>query len=1119
MSLDAGTVKESLKTVSAQAVLALFYFASGKLGLALAIVNPSATAVWPPTGIALAALLVLGYRCWPAIFVGAFLVNITTSGSPSASLMIAGGNTLEALVGAYLVNRYANGRLAFERAQNIFRFILFSGLISTTISAMVGVGSLLLNGLVQLSEVSRVWLTWWLGNAAGALIVAPVLILWANFIRDRNRTQVLEAILLMLSLVVVGLVVFSDMSPIGIQGYPIYFLILPVVVWFAFRLGPPETATAILFLAAIAIAGTISGSGPFSRFAANEALLLLQGYMSIVAITFLSLAAVIAERRRTEQALAQSEHKYNSVVETAHDVVVTINEHSEILYINAVAEKLFGYRVAEMIGQNLAMLMPERLRARHLTSFGDYLRTGQRHISWDNVELLGRHKDGHEIPLEVSFGESTQGAVRLFTGVMRDVTSRKQAEESSRWLATLVESSDDAVIGKTLDGVVLSWNRGAEKIYGYTAEEMIGRPISVLVPPDRLDEMPKVLGLIRSGEEIPRFETERIRKDGQRIFVALTISPVRDATGAIRGASTVARDITDRKRAELALRRSQSFLIQAQEIGGIGSWVSSLGPDKHLWWSRESYFIFGIADGTAIDNDTFFGIVHPDDRARVQEAVQQAIAERRAYTIDHRIVLRDGTERWVTERADITYDEFDRPVNLVGVVQDITERKHTEHTIQRLAYVDTLTDLPNRASLLQRLKNAIDAVRADHQRLGLMLINIKDFRDINDTLGHENGDRFLVEVATRLRNALWDSDTIARLTGDEFAVLLPRLARPDDIELVVRKTIEALKPVITIAGVPLEVRPAIGIALFPEHGDDASMLYQHADVALNTSKMKHQPYTIYDTTLDVYDPQRLSLIAELRAAIATDQLQLFYQPRIDFHTRSLVGVEALVRWQHPKRGLISPDEFVPAAEKTGLIDELTQWVLRTAMHQGMHWYAQGLTLEMAVNISAHSLRKTFLVSMVKHLLEQTAYAPYRLILEVTESAIMLDPVNAMNELKAVRKLGVQFAIDDFGVGYSSLSYLRQLPVSHLKIDKSFIADMRDPKNSAIVRGTVELAHSLELSVTAEGVEDKATYTTLKLLGCDQAQGYYISRALPAEALDAWLAKSRWKLKAALATRR
>ena len=634
MSRDAGSAKESLKKIAALALLTLLYFAAGKLGLALAIVNPSATAVWPPTGIAIAALLVLGYRAWPAILAGAFLVNITTSGSVPASLMIAGGNALEALAGAYLVNRYANGRRVFERARDIFRFIVLAGLASTAISATIGVASLVLNGLVPPPNVRHVWLTWWLGDATGALIVAPVLILWANYIRDRDRTRVLEAALLMLSLLVVGVIVFSDLSLSDIRSYPVYLLALPVVVWFAFRVGSPETATAILILSGIAIASTFAGSGPFSGYPANEALLLLQGCMSIVAITFLSLAAVVAERRRTEQALAYSERKYNTVVETAHDVVITINERSEILYINAAAVKLFGYRVSEMIGQSLAMLMPERLRFRHQTSFEHYVLTGQKHVAWDGVELLGRHKDGHEIPLEVSFGESSQGDLRLFTGVMRDVTRRKEAEESSRWLATLVESTGDAVVGKTLDGVVLSWNYGAEKIYGYTAREMIGRPISILMPPDRLDDMPRILESIRSGVEIHRFETERIRKDGQRIFVSLTISPIRDATGAIRGASTVARDITDRKRADQALLRSQSFLTQAQEIGGIGSWVSSLGPDKRLWWSRESYLIFGVAEGTAIDNDTFFGVVHPDDREPIRQAVQQAIAEHTA--VHHR---------------------------------------------------------------------------------------------------------------------------------------------------------------------------------------------------------------------------------------------------------------------------------------------------------------------------------------------------------------------------------------------------------------------------------------------------------------------------------------------------
>lgn len=1095
-------------------LLTLVYFAAGKFGLALAIVNPSASAVWPPTGIAFAALLVLGYRVWPAVFVGAFLVNITTAASPVAALSIAVGNTLEAVTAVYLINRYANGRRVFERAQDIFRFIVLAGLGSTTISATIGIASLVLTGLVVPDNIPRVWLTWWLGDATGALIVAPVLTLWANVLRDRNRAHMLETALLMLSLLVIGVLVFSGQSAVNLQHYPIYFLLLPVVIWFAFRLSPPETATAIMVLSGIALSGTVMGSGPFSRFPANEALLMLQGYMSIVAMIFLSLTAVVAERKRTEAALAQSEGRYSAVVETAHDAVITIDPSSKILYVNAAAERIFGYRVSEMMGQELTLLMPEHLRPLHKMALGRYLETGKKHRAWDRIELRGRHKSGREIPLEISFGEYAQGDTRLFVGVVRDITKRRQAEESSRWLTTLVDSSADALIGKTLDGVVLSWNKGAEKIYGYSAKEMIGRPIAILVPPDLPDELPKILERIRGGEAIESYDTERIRKDGERINVSLTISPIRDATGAVRGATTVARDITASNRAAEAVRRNESFLAQAQEVGGIGSWVSSLGPDNTLWWSRETYIIFGIDEGTPIDNDTFFSAVHPDDRAPIEKAAQQAIEMRQPYSVDHRIRLPDGSERWVCERADVIFDAVGRPVKLVGVVQDITDRKHVEQRIQRLAYVDALTGLPNRAALLQRLKDAIEEAHAKRQTLALLLINIKDFRDVNDTLGHENGDRFLVEVATRLRRALWDSDTIARLTGDEFAVLLPRLARRQDIELVVQKILSALKPVIITADVPLEVRPAIGIALHPDHGLDASRLYQHADVALKAAKTKHQAYTIYDAAVDFFDPHRLSLMAELREAILSDQLELHYQPRIDLRSRNIIGVEALVRWRHPKRGLIPPDDFIPSAEKTGLIDELTLWVLRAGLSQAKRWHERGVMLELAINISARSLREAFLASSVSDLLTQTGYTPERLVLEVTESAIMVDPAGAMRELEAVRDLGVQFAIDDFGTGYSSLAYLRRLPVSHLKIDKSFVIEIRDPKNAAIVRGTVELAHRLGLSVTAEGVEDKKTLASLKLLGCDQAQGFHISRALPAAEFDGWLSTSNWKSGAA-----
>jgi len=449
--------------------LAALYFLAGKLGLLLAFVHASATAVWPPTGIALAAFLLLGYRVWPGIFLGAFLVNFTTAGSVATTIGIATGNTLEGLAGAYLVNRFAHGAQAFDRPQDVFKFAVLAALASTTVSPFFGVTILALGGYADWAEYGRIWLTWWLGDAGGALIVAPVLLLWGQDPRVRwTLAQVKEVVLLLVVLLLVGLAVFGGVLPITIETYPLGFLCIPVLVWTAFRFGPRETATAMLLLSGIAIWGTLSGFGPFARETQNVSLLLLQSFMGVIAVMTLALAAGVSERRRAEQA-----------------------------------------RV---------------------------------------------------------------------------------------YLAAIVDFSEDAIIGKTLEGIVVSWNRGAERIFGYAAEEVLGRPITMLIPANRLDEEPTIIARIRGGERIEHFETVRRRKDGREVGVSLTISPIKNETGKIIGISKIARDITERQRAKAERERLLSELVdaltQVKTLHGLLPICASckkIRTDEGYWESIETY--------------------------------------------------------------------------------------------------------------------------------------------------------------------------------------------------------------------------------------------------------------------------------------------------------------------------------------------------------------------------------------------------------------------------------------------------------------------------------------------------------------------------------------------------
>jgi len=540
----------------AASLLLLLYFAAGRLGLSLAFVNLSASAIWAPTGIALASMLTWGYRVWPVILLGAFLVNITTSGSVAASLAIAAGNTLEALLCAKLVNRYASGWRAFEHASHIVGFTLLAVFSGTVVGATVGVTSLVLNGLAEASQYPAIWLTWWLGDATGALIVAPALILWGTNPRLRwSRRHLSEAMLLFVAVLLFCGAVFSSALFHGPSNYALGFFVLPLVVWAALRFSQREVALLNLLVATLAIVGTLRGFGPFAGGPPNQSLLLLQMFVALVAITGLILAAVVNERRRLTQTLRESEERYRLVAETASDALISIDERSIITYVNPAVEKVFGYSQAELLGRDLTMLMPEHLRPRHRTSLANYLSSGIKHMQWRSVELPGLHKDGHEITMEVSFGEHHKDGAHVFIGVLRDITWRKQLQEQRHWLASIVESSSDAVIGKDLDDTILSWNHAAEKIYGYTATEAVGQPISLIVPEDKLDEETRLMERLRRGEHVDHFETVRRRKSGSLVNVAVTISPVRDALGRVMGASKVARDITDRLRmAELEQR-------------------------------------------------------------------------------------------------------------------------------------------------------------------------------------------------------------------------------------------------------------------------------------------------------------------------------------------------------------------------------------------------------------------------------------------------------------------------------------------------------------------------------------------------------------------------------------
>ena len=421
------------------------------------------------------------------------------------------------------------------------------------------------------------------------------------------------------------------------------------------------------------------------------------------------------------------------------------------------------------------------------------------------------------------------------------------------------------------------------------------------------------------------------------------------------------------------------------------------------------------------------------------------------------------------------------------------------------AVTDALTGLPNRRLFQDRVEQAINRARRQGERAAVMIIDLDRFKEINDTLGHHCGDLLLEEIARRLRAALRDSDTVARLGGDEFAVLLPSVPDAVSAERVAIVLGSAISEPIVVEGLSLDTEASIGIALFPDHGADVTELLQRADVAMYTAKSESLPFSVYGSERDDYSPERLALVGELRRAIEQGELVLHYQPKVDLASGELAGAEALVRWQHPERGLLAPGEFIPLAEHTTLIKPLTLYVLERALEECGRWERDGHMLSVAVNISARNLLDAEFADAVAASLERWGIAPSRLELELTETALMGNPERGLRVLRHLGGTGVVLSIDDFGVGYTSLTQLKSLPVRVLKIDRSFVLNMStNAADAMIVRSTIDLGHNLGLQVVAEGIESQAVHDALRELGCDVGQGFHLGRPMPPAEFEEWV---------------
>jgi diguanylate cyclase (GGDEF)-like protein/PAS domain S-box-containing protein len=688
----------------------------------------------------------------------------------------------------------------------------------------------------------------------------------------------------------------------------------------------------------------------------------------------------------------------------------------------------------------------------------------------------------------------------------------KEALDAAFRLAAIVESSDDAIISKDLDGVITSWNKGAERIFGYSAKEAIGRPVSILIPLDRVDEESQILKRIRKGERIEHYETLRRRRDGSYVDISLTVSPIKDTSGTIVGASKIAREITERKRAEEALRASEEqFRTLADNIAQFAWMADEKG--SIFWYNKRWYEYTGTTFEDMQGSSWRKKVHHPDHVDRVVTRIQASWDTGEPWEDIFPLRGRDGNYRWFLSRAQPIRDASGRVVRWLGTNTDITEQHAVEETLRRGALHDALTDLPNRAYFLERVSQALARMRRDPgYRVAVLLLDCDGFKAVNDTLGHAAGDRLLMEIAARLRTCVRPGDVVARLGGDEFTVLLEEITGVPDVEHAARRIQDSLAAPLALQDREIVTTASIGAALGqPDYGQPQDLL-RDADLAMYHAKQQGRArFQVFDVALRDSAQERSDLEADLRNALERRELRLVFQPIVELETGAPRAFEALLRWHRPKHGVVAPLDFVALAEQTGLIFPIGNWVLQEGCRHARSWqdaFPAAAPVRISVNLSAKQLGHPDIAGEVRTAVQDAGIAPSCLILEIAERVLMENVESSTAVLHQLREVGVDVHMDDFGTGPSSLSSLSRFPLQGIKVDSSLVHRMGARRTDLeIVRSMVDLAKSLGLGVIAEGVETVAQRERLIAFGCELGQGHLFAKPFEANAAASFRARS------------
>jgi diguanylate cyclase (GGDEF)-like protein/PAS domain S-box-containing protein len=675
-------------------------------------------------------------------------------------------------------------------------------------------------------------------------------------------------------------------------------------------------------------------------------------------------------------------------------------------------------------------------------------------------------------------------------------------ERNEARFRAMVRDSNDIMAIVDPRGRLVYASPVTERILGLDIEPLIGSDVFDLIHPDDRELAVGGFHMTAAGKEVDRVEVRLRHADGSwRVVEAVATNLLDDP--AVEGIVISARDLTDRRRAEAELREAQERFRSAFEHAPIGMALTS--TDGRLFRvNRALVQILGRGESELLSS-SILDLSHPDDRDMCRESMGRLLSGATASCqLEQRYLHHDGHPVWVSVSASVVRDVNDQPLYLVSQIEDIGARRASGEALAHQAVHDPLTGLPNRLQFVDRLGRELARAEQRRERIAVLFLDLDRFKVVNDSLGHSAGDRLLVAVADRLSATMGPDDVVARFGGDEFTILCRNITSEETAELVAERLAEAISRPVALIEREVFVTASVGIALSGSSGNTPETLLRNADTAMYHAKERGRDRAeLFDAREHHRAVDDLRIGNELHRAVERGEMRVYYQPMISLGSGALFGFEALIRWEHPERGLVPPMEFVPLAEETGLIVPLGVWALEQACQQAVRWHEStpdAPLLQMSVNLSPRQLAEPALPNDVARVLHETGIQPSALWLEITESTLMRDVESALSALGALRALGLHLAVDDFGSGYSSLAYLQRLPVEALKIDRSFTAGVATRKDStAIVNAIASLARALHLSTVAEGIETREQFQQVRAMGCEVGQGFLFGPARPAEA--------------------